>query len=80
MEAIALSTACALLGSQEGAAEARVKWWAAVSAIVGPLVMRLPALVVRAGMRWDAGGGLSKEESRGLGRSPQCSQLCRKEE
>ena len=75
LEAMALSTACALLGSQGGAAETRAKWWAAVSAISGPLVLSVPEDVVRAGMRREVGGGASKAESRGLGRSPACSHV-----
>ena len=75
MEDMASSTPCALMGSHGGAAEMRAKWCAAASAIAGPLVLRLPELVVRAGMSRDAGGGASSVESRGLGRSPQCSQV-----
>ena len=78
--AIALSTASALAGSQEGAAEMLAKWSAAASAIFGPSVVRLLELVVRAGMRREAGGGASRGVSRGLGRSPQCSHVWRRDE
>ena len=70
MAAIVSSTAWRLVGLQRGALEMWAKWTAAIEAMDLLSVHARPPALERAGIRREEGGGASKGESKGLGRSP----------